>query len=434
MARARRAGSARGRSRSRRRPPPRRAPCRARRRPASRSRPRRSSGRAAALLAPPQRTSSSGAPSALRFRDEPRSPTERCERADLARASARRCRTASTMSPVPASPLVRIIAAPSRDPAQRFAEIAAAAHERDAECVLVDVELLVGGRQHLALVDEVDLERLEDPRLHEVSDAALGHDRDAHRLLDGADHRRIARARDAAVLADLRRHALERHHRDGARLFGDLGLLGVDDVHDDAALRASPRGPPSSCACSSHRNTSLFSSPICSELADSIAQTSSRLAPAASAGARAPLRSPARCAARLRRAAPRGSKQNVQPQRPRRVPSIRRIHGPGPTRTLAASASSSTRSGVDRPSGAASHRTRRASAASSCTPAEVRARAPRRARRAARGTGLACDRGARRGSRDPGTRRARADSTPEVPRSVVCLRARGAAERGRATM
>jgi hypothetical protein len=37
---------------------------------------------------------------------------------------------------------------------------------------------LVGRRQHLGLVDVVDLERLEHLRLDEVADARLGHDRD----------------------------------------------------------------------------------------------------------------------------------------------------------------------------------------------------------------------------------------------------------------
>ena len=43
-------------------------------------------------------------------------------------------------------------------------------------------------------------------------------------------------ARDAARGADVRGHALERHDGDGAGILGDLGLLGRDDVHDDAAL------------------------------------------------------------------------------------------------------------------------------------------------------------------------------------------------------
>ena len=36
--------------------------------------------------------------------------------------------------------------------------------------------------------------------------------------------------------ADVGRHPLERHDRDGAGVLGDLGLLRRDDVHDDAAL------------------------------------------------------------------------------------------------------------------------------------------------------------------------------------------------------
>ncbi len=85
------------------------------------------------------------------------------------------------------------------DAAERLAEVPAAADERDLVVVLVDVVLLVGRRQDLALVDEVDLERLEDPRLGEVPDAALGHDRDGDRLLDLAD------LRDRATSARRRR-------------------------------------------------------------------------------------------------------------------------------------------------------------------------------------------------------------------------------------
>ena len=55
-------------------------------------------------------------------------------------------------------------------------------------------------------------------------------------VLDLADLLRIGHARDAAVAPDVRRHALERHDGAGARLLGDPRLLGVDDVHDDAAL------------------------------------------------------------------------------------------------------------------------------------------------------------------------------------------------------
>ena len=148
----------------------------------------------------------------------------------------RMCVTALTMSPVPASPLVRIIAAPSASPSQRLAEVRAAADERHREGPLVHVVRGVGRRQHLALVDVVDLERLEHLRLDEVADAALGHHRDRDGLLDLADLVRVGHARDAALATDVGRHALERHHGDGAGVLGDARLLGVGDVHDHPAL------------------------------------------------------------------------------------------------------------------------------------------------------------------------------------------------------
>ena len=89
------------------------------------------------------------------------------------------------------------------DPPQRLAEVRRPANERDLETPLVDVIGLVGGRQHLRLVDVVDLQGLEHLRLGEMPDASLRHDRDRHRLLDRADHRRVRHARNAAVAADV---------------------------------------------------------------------------------------------------------------------------------------------------------------------------------------------------------------------------------------
>jgi hypothetical protein len=123
------------------------------------------------------------------------------------------------------------------DATQRLAQVGGTAHERHGERPLVDVVGLVGGGEHLGLVDVVDPERLQDLRLGEVADAGLGHHRDGDRRLDALDHLGVAHAGDAAVATDVGRHPLERH--DGARtgVLGDLGLLGVDDVHDDAALQ-----------------------------------------------------------------------------------------------------------------------------------------------------------------------------------------------------
>ena len=139
----------------------------------------------------------------------------------------RRCRTASTMLPVPASPFERIRHAPSAMRRSASPRLVAPHTNGHGERPLVDVVRLVGGGEHLALVDVVDAERLEDLRLGEVADAALRHDRDGHRGLDALDHRRVAHAGDAAVAADVGRHALERHDRDRAGVLGDRRLLGV---------------------------------------------------------------------------------------------------------------------------------------------------------------------------------------------------------------
>ena len=122
------------------------------------------------------------------------------------------------------------------DPAQGLAQIGRAAHERHRELPLVDVVGLVGGRQHLRLVDVVDLECLEDLGLDEVPDAGLGHDRDRDGGLDLADLGRIGHARDAALRTDVGGHALEGHDGDRAGILGHPRLLGIGDVHDDPAL------------------------------------------------------------------------------------------------------------------------------------------------------------------------------------------------------
>ena len=145
-------------------------------------------------------------------------------------------RTASTMLPVPASPFVRIIAAPSlirRSASPRFRQ----PHTNGTlKACLSMWFVLVGRGQDLGLVDVVDAERLEDLGLDEVADPGLRHDRDRDRVHDPDDHRGIAHPGDAAGGADVGRDALEGHDGDGAGVLGDLGVLGRDDVHDDAAL------------------------------------------------------------------------------------------------------------------------------------------------------------------------------------------------------
>ena len=99
------------------------------------------------------------------------------------------CRTASTTLPVPASPFVRIMAAPSAIRRSASPRSVAPHTNGTLERPLVDVVRLVGGRQDLGLVDVVDLERLEHLGLDEVADARLRHHGDRDGLLDLADLR-----------------------------------------------------------------------------------------------------------------------------------------------------------------------------------------------------------------------------------------------------
>src|SRR5712691_736017 len=123
------------------------------------------------------------------------------------------------------------------DSSQRLAEVATATDEWNLERMLVDVVLLVGGCQHLGLVDVVDTKGFQDLRLDEVADAALRHDGDRHRLHDRADEGRIGHTRHAALLADVGRDALEGHHGARARILGDSRVFGRDHVHYHAALQ-----------------------------------------------------------------------------------------------------------------------------------------------------------------------------------------------------
>jgi hypothetical protein len=120
------------------------------------------------------------------------------------------------------------------DAPQRLAEIPATADEGRFKTPFIDLKFVVGGREHLALVDAIHLHRLEHLRLDKMADAHFCHHRNTDRPLDAGDHVGIAGPRDAAMFADVGRHPLERHHRTRSGVFGDTSLLGIDHIHDDA--------------------------------------------------------------------------------------------------------------------------------------------------------------------------------------------------------
>ena len=124
-----------------------------------------------------------------------------------------------------------------RNTAQGLAQIAGAANERNREGVLIDVVRFVSRRKNFGLVDVVDAELLQDLRLGEMADAALGHHGDRYSGHDFANLLGGGHAGHAALSANLGGYALERHHGDRSGALGDFGLAGIGDVHNDAALQ-----------------------------------------------------------------------------------------------------------------------------------------------------------------------------------------------------
>ena len=97
--------------------------------------------------------------------------------------------------------------------------------------------LFVGGGEDFAFVDVIDPQRFQNAGLHEVAYARLGHHRNGDGIHDGLDDSDIGHAGYAAIFADVRRDALQRHDGRRAGVFRYLGLLDIGDVHDDAALQ-----------------------------------------------------------------------------------------------------------------------------------------------------------------------------------------------------
>jgi len=89
----------------------------------------------------------------------------------------RMCRTASTILPDPASPLVRIIAAPSQCDATLHPDCALRDKGTLKSCF--QTWFSSSREQHFAFVDEVHFERFEHGRFGEMTNAHFGH----HRML-----------------------------------------------------------------------------------------------------------------------------------------------------------------------------------------------------------------------------------------------------------
>mmetsp|Transcript_27639 Transcript_27639/g.43875 ORF Transcript_27639/g.43875 Transcript_27639/m.43875 type:complete len:365 (-) Transcript_27639:21-1115(-) len=122
------------------------------------------------------------------------------------------------------------------DAAKSLSKVARPANKGSCELVFVNVMILVRWGKNLALINEVNVNRLQNLRLDKVPNTHLRHHRNLHSLLDFYDHLRAAHSRHASMLTDFRRNALQGHHSTGTCVFCDACLLGVHHVHDDAAF------------------------------------------------------------------------------------------------------------------------------------------------------------------------------------------------------
>ncbi|KFM93974.1 hypothetical protein DJ90_6509 [Paenibacillus macerans] len=136
------------------------------------------------------------------------------------------------------------------DSAQRFAKVFRAANERYGEIPFIDMKHFVRRGQHFALVQVVYPQRFKNFRFYVVTDPGFRHDRNGNDLYYFFDNRRVRHPGDAAGCPYIRRNPLQRHDGGSPGRFGDLGLLGVHNVHDDAAfLHLGHASLDTRCSC-----------------------------------------------------------------------------------------------------------------------------------------------------------------------------------------
>src|SRR5579885_1405256 len=122
------------------------------------------------------------------------------------------------------------------DTPQRLAKVARPAHKWNGEEMLIDMETFIRRGQHLGLIDAIYTDGLENFSLDKMPNAALRHHRNSNRLFNLNNEFGVAHARDATVRANIRRHALQCHHRGCSGLFRDTRLVRVHHIADHSAL------------------------------------------------------------------------------------------------------------------------------------------------------------------------------------------------------
>ena len=96
---------------------------------------------------------------------------------------------------------------------------------------------IIGRGEHLALVNIIDLDGLQNLSLCKMADTTLCHDRDRDGLLDALDHLRVAHARHATSCTNVGRNALKSHNGTSTCSLSNLSLFRGCYIHDNTALK-----------------------------------------------------------------------------------------------------------------------------------------------------------------------------------------------------
>ncbi len=102
--------------------------------------------------------------------------------------------------------------------------------------MLIDVETLIGRRQHFRLVDTVHTDHLQNLSLDEVTNTALSHYGNSNGCFDLNDQLGITHTCNAALSANIGWHTLQSHHSSCPGLLGNSGLLCIDNVADNPSF------------------------------------------------------------------------------------------------------------------------------------------------------------------------------------------------------
>ena len=126
---------------------------------------------------------------------------------------------------------------PLGNTAQGLAKVLGTTHKGHIELGLIDMIDVIGWAEHLALVDIINLDGLQDLSLGNMTDTALGHHGNSYSLLDATNHLRVAHTANTSCCTDVGRNTFEGHYSAGTSLFGYLGLLGSSHVHYNTTLQ-----------------------------------------------------------------------------------------------------------------------------------------------------------------------------------------------------